>query len=161
MLVQELTEARGLLEPERTEGGIRRYSANDLERLRRIGDLLDAGLNLAGIGMVLDLEAENTQLRAEDQQWLKTARPSQAPDPEADLLQQQFLLVGKSTDPEGRGGDPRGESIATTKRVELCVPRWARAVMERRGMPRFRAGTDRRTNTEPSPPAGRQRRRRH
>ncbi|MDQ6851137.1 MAG: MerR family transcriptional regulator [Actinomycetota bacterium] len=68
-------EARGLLEPERTEGGTRRYSANDLDRLRRIGDLLEAGLNLAGIGMVLDLEAQNTQLRAEqeDQQWLKTA----------------------------------------------------------------------------------------
>ena len=42
-------EARGLLEPERTEGGTRRYSANDLDRLRRIGDLLEAGLNLAGI----------------------------------------------------------------------------------------------------------------
>ena len=70
-----LYEARGLLEPQRTEGGTRRYSANDLDRLRRIGDLLGAGLNLAGIGMVLDLEAENTQLRAEkeDQQWLKTA----------------------------------------------------------------------------------------
>ena len=70
-----LYEARGLLEPERTAGGTRRYSANDLGRLRRIGDLLDAGLNLAGIGMVLDLEAENTQLRAEqaDQEWLKTA----------------------------------------------------------------------------------------
>ena len=48
-------EARGLLEPERTDGGTRRYSADDLERLRRIGDLLDAGLNLAGIRMVLDL----------------------------------------------------------------------------------------------------------
>jgi len=70
-----LYEARGLLEPERTEGGTRRYSANDLDRLRRISDLLEAGLNLAGIGMVLDLETQNTQLRAEkeDQQWLKTA----------------------------------------------------------------------------------------
>lgn len=58
-----LYEARGLLQPERTAGGTRRYSANDLDRLRRIGDLLDAGLNLAGIGMVLDLEAENTDLR--------------------------------------------------------------------------------------------------
>ena len=46
-------EARGLLEPERTDGGTRRYSADDLQRLRRIGDLLDAGLNLAGISMVL------------------------------------------------------------------------------------------------------------
>ena len=58
-------EAHGLLEPERTEGGTRRYSADDLDRLRRIGDLLDAGLNLVGIGMVLDLEAENSQLRIE------------------------------------------------------------------------------------------------
>jgi DNA-binding transcriptional MerR regulator len=60
-----LYEARGLLEPERTQGGTRRYSANDLDRLRRIGDLLDAGLNLVGIGMLLDLQDENAQLRAE------------------------------------------------------------------------------------------------
>jgi MerR family transcriptional regulator, heat shock protein HspR len=57
-------EARGLLEPDRTDGGTRRYSADDLDRLRRIGDLLDAGLNLAGIGMVLDLEQQNSELRA-------------------------------------------------------------------------------------------------
>jgi DNA-binding transcriptional MerR regulator len=70
-----LYEARGLLEPHRTEGGTRRYSADDLDRLRHIGDLLAAGLNLVGIAMVLDLEAQNTQLRAEqqEQQWLKTA----------------------------------------------------------------------------------------
>ena len=58
-------EARGLLEPERTDGGTRRYSADDLDRLRRIGDLLDAGLNLAGISMVLDLENQNNELRAQ------------------------------------------------------------------------------------------------
>jgi len=69
-----LYEARGLLQPERTDGGTRRYSANDLDRLRRISDLLKAGLNLAGIGMVVDLETQNTELRAErDQQSLKTA----------------------------------------------------------------------------------------
>lgn len=60
-----LYESRGLLEPARTEGGTRRYSGDDLERLRRIGDLLDAGLNLAGIAMVLDLERQNRQLRAD------------------------------------------------------------------------------------------------
>lgn len=57
-------EARGLLEPDRTAGGTRRYSTDDLDRLRRIGHLLDAGLNLAGISMVLQLEDENQQLRA-------------------------------------------------------------------------------------------------
>ena len=63
-----LYEARGLLQPARTDGGTRRYSADDLDRLRRIGDLLDAGLNLAGISMVLDLETQNSELRAEKEQ---------------------------------------------------------------------------------------------
>ena len=69
-------EARGLLDPDRTDGGTRRYSANDLERLRRIGDLLEAGLNLAGIAMVLDLEDENSQLRAENEE---RSRPASDP----------------------------------------------------------------------------------
>jgi DNA-binding transcriptional MerR regulator len=65
MEVQNLRvyERRGLVEPDRTEGGTRRYSENDLDRLRRIGELLDAGLNLAGIAMVLDLEQDNARLR--------------------------------------------------------------------------------------------------
>ena len=60
-----LYEERGLLRPERSAGGTRRYSSDDLERLRRIRDLLEAGLNLAGIGMVLELEEENARLRAD------------------------------------------------------------------------------------------------
>jgi DNA-binding transcriptional MerR regulator len=56
-------ERRGLVEPDRTEGGTRRYSENDLDRLRRIGELLDSGLNLAVIAMVLDLEHDNARLR--------------------------------------------------------------------------------------------------
>jgi DNA-binding transcriptional MerR regulator len=56
-------EARGLVTPQRTDGGTRRYSADDLERLRRINDLLDAGLNLAGIAMVLPLQDEVHHLR--------------------------------------------------------------------------------------------------
>ena len=63
-----LYEARGLLQPDRTDGGTRRYSTDDLDRLRRIGDLLDAGLNLAGIGMVLNLQDHNTQLEDQNTQ---------------------------------------------------------------------------------------------
>ena len=59
-------EKKGLLEPQRTEGGTRLYSENDLARLTRIGELLEAGLNLAGIAMVLDLEADNARLRGDD-----------------------------------------------------------------------------------------------
>ncbi|HUR15458.1 MAG TPA: MerR family transcriptional regulator [Mycobacteriales bacterium] len=57
-------ESRGLIQPQRTDGGTRRYSTRDLERLQRIGELLAGGLNLAGVSMVLDLEAENARLRA-------------------------------------------------------------------------------------------------
>lgn len=56
-------ERRGLLQPERTEGQTRRYSDADLARLHRITHLLEAGLNLAGIAMVLDLQDDITALR--------------------------------------------------------------------------------------------------
>lgn len=58
-------ERRGLVEPARTEGGTRLYSEHDVRRLRRITTLLAAGLNLAGVEMVLELEAENARLRGD------------------------------------------------------------------------------------------------
>jgi DNA-binding transcriptional MerR regulator len=59
-----LWERHGLLDPSRTGGGTRRYSANDLDRLRRIIRLVDAGVNIAGIARVLKAEDRNTVLRA-------------------------------------------------------------------------------------------------
>ncbi|WP_068257669.1 MerR family transcriptional regulator [Janibacter corallicola] len=58
-------ETQGLLTPDRTPGGTRRYSDDDLVRLRRIDALLDAGLNTAGIAMVMDLQDEVDDLREE------------------------------------------------------------------------------------------------
>ena len=60
-----LYERRGLLTPSRTEGGTRRYSDDDLERLRRITELVDQGVNLAGIAHILDLETRNSQLETD------------------------------------------------------------------------------------------------
>jgi DNA-binding transcriptional MerR regulator len=60
-----LYEARGLVAPARSEGGTRLYSENDLERLREIGQLLEDGLNLAGIDMVLHLREANERLQDE------------------------------------------------------------------------------------------------
>jgi len=65
-----LYERKGLLTPDRTAGGTRQYSDADLVVLRRIGKLLEEGLNLAGVAKVLELEAANARLRAE----LKRAR---------------------------------------------------------------------------------------
>src|SRR3954447_12842697 len=51
-------ERKGLVEPARTGGGSRRYSENDIDRLRRIADLTAAGLNLEGVRRVMELEDE-------------------------------------------------------------------------------------------------------
>jgi MerR family transcriptional regulator/heat shock protein HspR len=61
-----LYEQRGLLTPARTAGGTRRYSEDDLERLRRITELLAAGVNVAGIGQILDLQDRNTELESDN-----------------------------------------------------------------------------------------------
>lgn len=58
-------ERKGLVEPGRTSGGSRRYSEADIELLRRIQDLTNDGLNLAGVKRVLQLEAEVHALRSE------------------------------------------------------------------------------------------------
>ena len=60
-----LYEQRGLLAPHRTQGGTRRYSGEDVDRIREITTLLAAGLNLAGIQYVLQLRTENHRLRTE------------------------------------------------------------------------------------------------
>lgn len=59
-------ERRGLVAPARTQGGNRRYSDIDIERLRRIQDLAADGMNLEGIRRVMELELEVERLQAEN-----------------------------------------------------------------------------------------------
>jgi len=59
-----LYERYGLLTPARSDGGTRRYSADDLARLHRISALVDVGVNLAGIARILSLEDDNATLSA-------------------------------------------------------------------------------------------------
>lgn len=61
-----LYERHGLIAPTRSDGGTRLYSADDLARLRRISELLAAGVNLAGIGRILDLQDDNATLLADN-----------------------------------------------------------------------------------------------
>ncbi len=67
-------ERRGLVDPSRTDGGNRRYSEEDIDRLRRIQELTNAGHNLEGVRAVLALEAELSRLRAELEQVRSEAR---------------------------------------------------------------------------------------
>ena len=54
----------GLVVPQRTEGGARRYSLRDISRLAQAQQLSqEEGINLAGITRILELEEENRELR--------------------------------------------------------------------------------------------------
>ena len=57
-----LYERQGLLTPARSAGGTRRYSADDLTLLQRISELVAAGVNLAGIARIVELEDRNVVL---------------------------------------------------------------------------------------------------
>ncbi|MBV8862424.1 MAG: helix-turn-helix transcriptional regulator [Mycobacterium sp.] len=59
-----LYERQGLLTPARSDGGTRRYSADDLARLQRISELIASGVNLVGIAKILDLQDDNAALLA-------------------------------------------------------------------------------------------------
>lgn len=58
-----LYEQHGLINPARSAGGTRRYSGNDLARLRRITTLAGQGIHLSAIARILDLEDDNIALR--------------------------------------------------------------------------------------------------
>ena len=57
-------ERGGLLNPQRTSGGSRRFSDADLAALRRIQELTTEGINLEGVKNILRLEAELADARA-------------------------------------------------------------------------------------------------
>lgn len=56
-------ERKGLVEPQRTAGNSRRYSEADVDQLRRIQELTQEGVNLAGVRTILELEREVEELK--------------------------------------------------------------------------------------------------
>ena len=93
-------ERRGLVQPARTQGGNRRYSDIDIDRLRRIADLAGEGMNLEGIRRVMELEEEVRRLRVENDQLRSLAAAATAEAerraPRRDLvpLRQEVSLFG-------------------------------------------------------------------
>ncbi|HEY7874582.1 MAG TPA: helix-turn-helix transcriptional regulator [Actinomycetota bacterium] len=56
-------ERKGLLQPQRTQGNTRRYSERDIDRLRKIQELTQEGINLAGVIRIMELEREVERLQ--------------------------------------------------------------------------------------------------
>jgi MerR family transcriptional regulator, heat shock protein HspR len=73
-------ERVGLVRPERTAGGQRRYSRREIERLRHVAQLVGEGMTTGGIRRVLDLEQRigelEDRLAARDRQDPPPDRPA-------------------------------------------------------------------------------------
>ena len=61
-------ERKGLLRPARTAGNTRRYSERDIDRLREIHELTERGVNLAGVKLVMEMQAKLERTRREVEQ---------------------------------------------------------------------------------------------
>ncbi len=55
-------EREGLIQPNRTGGGGRRYSFRDIELLREISELTASGIGIEGVRRILDLQNRVTAL---------------------------------------------------------------------------------------------------
>src|SRR5262245_50057989 len=68
-------ERKGLLAPKRTSGNTRRYSERDIRLLRQIQDLTQAaGINLAGVKRIIELQAQLDALRAQTEELAERLR---------------------------------------------------------------------------------------
>jgi len=81
-------ERKGLLQPQRTSGNTRRYSAEDIARLRRIQELTNDGVNLAGARMILRLEEQVDRMRRD-----MTRMASRVQELEADVAREMRQIV--------------------------------------------------------------------
>jgi MerR family transcriptional regulator/heat shock protein HspR len=85
-----LYERRGLLQPQRSAKNTRLYSRADVDRLQRIQELTELGLNLAGVERVLALERQMAIMREQmDRLEAELARA-------ADELRDQVRQVERS-----------------------------------------------------------------
>ena len=76
-------ERRGLVQPARSQGGNRRYSDVDIERLRRIQELAGEGMNLEGIRRVMASRPRSNVSARRTTSCASLAEPWPRPKPNA------------------------------------------------------------------------------
>jgi DNA-binding transcriptional MerR regulator len=58
-------DSERVVQPARSSGGQRRYSRADIDQVRRVADMADAGMTLVGIRRIFELEVELEAVRAQ------------------------------------------------------------------------------------------------
>jgi MerR family transcriptional regulator/heat shock protein HspR len=84
-------ESRGLIQPKRSPKNTRLYSAEDVDRLRRIQELTsELGMNLAGVEKVFELELEIDRMRRRMRSLEKQAAKLEQAMAEDDRVRRSF-----------------------------------------------------------------------
>ena len=97
-------EEHQLISPARTDGNRRMFSLNDIDRLLEIKDLIDQGLNMAGIKNVL-LVNEQPLATQDLQQQPKKAKRDLTDDELRNLLRNELYQAGRFNRSSLRQGD--------------------------------------------------------
>jgi MerR family transcriptional regulator, glutamine synthetase repressor len=97
-------EENELIFPARTEGKRRLFSLNDIDKLLEIKDLLDQGINMAGIKKIFAVQEEHHKNGANKQQEEK-AKPDLSDGELRKLLRNELLHAGRFNKSSLRQGD--------------------------------------------------------
>lgn len=118
----------GLIVPQRTDGGARRYSLRDVDRLMLAQHLMqDESINLSGVARILTLMEENRELR---RQVRRLKQPQGASVFEASLNGQVVEVMRSSRE--------RAQAVARESGIETFIEGQIEEVLDRRGNVRGR-----------------------
>lgn len=97
-------EENGLVFPARTDGNRRMFSFNDVDRLLEIRELIEQGVNLAGIKQIFDVKAKQEQPVAEDKH-IEPVKQDLSDDELRKLLKTELIRAGRFNRGNQRPGD--------------------------------------------------------
>ncbi|WP_462409340.1 MerR family transcriptional regulator [Neobacillus sp. Marseille-QA0830] len=97
-------EEHQLISPARNQGNRRLYSLNDIDRLLEIKDLIDQGINMAGIKQIFLVKQQQQENNMEQQQSEKAKREL-TDDQLRNLLRNELLHSGRHNRANLRQGD--------------------------------------------------------
>jgi MerR family transcriptional regulator, glutamine synthetase repressor len=97
-------EEHHLISPARTDGNRRMFSLNDIDRLLEVKDLIDQGINMAGIKQLFILK-EQQSTKTEFQQQAEKAKRDLSDDELRKLLRSELQHAGRFNRSSLRQGD--------------------------------------------------------
>ena len=97
-------EEHGLVSPARTEGNRRLFSLNDIDRLLEIKDLIDQGVNLAGIKQIF-AERQSDKNKEQEEKVEKVVKQSLSDEELREILRTELMQAGRFHRASLRQGD--------------------------------------------------------